>query len=190
MTEQRNLFENRVVEADMILRHVCRRLLGEMVDRLVQHADTPLHETLDTRGIVEAAARRVLWQRPSEERRSISDWPAVEHTLDSLTDQALADDPNDVTDCLSYDDSANIWDSAAAATRGVSEEILCKLARWLDRLHEILLQVSPVAVRILALRLEEYDDREIADRLGLGPRLVRRIRLDAEQNRANEEYEE
>ena len=49
---------------------------------------------------------------------------------------------------------------------------------WLDRFYAAARVVDPQAIEIVGLRLEGFDDREIADRLSLGPRLVRRILRD------------
>lgn len=51
----------------------------------------------------------------------------------------------------------------------------CSTADWLERLHASLSAADSRAAEILALRLAGWTDREIAERLGAGPRLVRRI---------------
>lgn len=46
------------------------------------------------------------------------------------------------------------------------------LVAWLDRLYRAIRGVHPVAIDILALRVEGYVARDIAERLGLGLRQV------------------
>lgn len=46
------------------------------------------------------------------------------------------------------------------------------LATWLDRLYRDMRAVHPAAIDILALRVEGYVPRDIAERLGLGLRQV------------------
>jgi ferredoxin len=53
-----------------------------------------------------------------------------------------------------------------------------RLADWLERFHAECRAVDPRALEIVALRLEGRDLREIAERLGIGPRLVERILAD------------
>jgi hypothetical protein len=52
------------------------------------------------------------------------------------------------------------------------------LATWLDALYETARHTHPRAIDVLALRVEGWDDREIARKLGLGLRLTVRIRID------------
>ena len=52
------------------------------------------------------------------------------------------------------------------------------LATWFQRTHERLRPTHPRAFAIAILRLEGCTDREIAARLDLGPRLVKRIRTE------------
>jgi len=49
---------------------------------------------------------------------------------------------------------------------------------WLLRFYAAARTVDPQAMGIVGLRLDGFDDREIAERLSLGPRLVRQILRD------------
>jgi hypothetical protein len=52
------------------------------------------------------------------------------------------------------------------------------LANWLQHVNLVFQAIHPAAIDILGLRLEGHEDREIAERVGLGLRLVRRILQD------------
>jgi len=60
----------------------------------------------------------------------------------------------------------------------MSEAYVRVLADWTARGHARLKAAHPRAASILLLRLDGHDDREIARRLDLAPRLVARIRRD------------
>jgi hypothetical protein len=67
-------------------------------------------------------------------------------------------------------------DAAAAELLGVPWTAgAATLDAWLDRFYLAARTVDPQAVEILGLRLDGFEDREIAAKLDLGPRLVRRI---------------
>lgn len=64
------------------------------------------------------------------------------------------------------------------ALLGVPASGAADLASWISALHARLRRSHALAFAVAALRLDGLDDALIAARLDLGPRLVRRIRLD------------
>jgi hypothetical protein len=62
------------------------------------------------------------------------------------------------------------------ALLGVASPGVPCFAPWLSHTHARLRDAHPRAAAVAALRLAGFDDRDIAGRLGLGPRLVGRIR--------------
>ena len=67
-------------------------------------------------------------------------------------------------DALASEILGSPWSAGAATLEG-----------WLERFYLAARTVDPQAVEIVGRRFEGFDDREIAGKLGLGPRLVRRI---------------
>jgi hypothetical protein len=56
---------------------------------------------------------------------------------------------------------------------------LVRIVEWIDELCNVLRAIDPTAIEILRLRVEGYEPRDIAGRLGTGVRLVRHVLADA-----------
>ncbi len=135
-------------------------LLREVLALLRHAEDAPLSSGVDAAGIAGLALRR--WPRSVRPGSRVTE--ALAATLHSRLDDAPADGPPAARD-----------PSPAGSAPG-SE--LPDLAAWVSRCHERLRTVHPRAASVVLLRLEGHDDREIARRLDLAPRLVARIRRD------------
>lgn len=130
-------------------REECRTLLQRMLACLRRSRETPLQFEIDAAGIVAAA---------------LADAPA-----------SLAGDESGATTGLNglIEDLLGAEHRASSGRETASKP--ASLAAWLTRLYRSLRAVHPAAIDIVALRLDGYDDRAIAERLRLGPRLVRHI---------------
>jgi hypothetical protein len=176
------------VEADTRLQIACQRLLGELAYGLGLNGDLPLSDCPpDTHQIVQDAVMRMTGQCRIKDGQDTSNWPTIQRVLDKLTEEAMADE---VPDAGWWATGISPWDDESTIVLSFGNEHLPELANWLDRFHDTMNRVSPHAIPIWKLRLDGYADREIADRLGLGPRLVRQVRLDVRQAQARKQQEE
>jgi hypothetical protein len=137
------------------LEETLRPLLQEMLARLRRYRDTPLQDGIDSAGIVQAALRLFSAGPSAAGPGHFPDLKSVQFVLDGLVARALGAGPLD-----------------RAGSNGAG------LAGWLEHLHATLRAVHPAAVEMVGLRVEGCQDREIAERLGLGLRLLKRILRD------------
>lgn len=147
-----------------------RPLLQEMLAGLRRHRDTPLQEGIDSAGIVREALRASLPGTSTQGSSCLADLKVDQSALDGLIAEALRDEA-----AVGSVRSRGRLDRPAGNGAG--------LAGWLEQLHTVLHATHPTAVEIVALRIEDCPDREIAQRLGLGLRLVQRIIQDLRQAR-------
>jgi hypothetical protein len=61
----------------------------------------------------------------------------------------------------------------------------CSMAVWLEQLYQMARNVHPQAIDILALRLQGFGPRDIAEDLDLGQRLVHCVLSDMREDRAH-----
>ncbi len=135
-------------------------LLRKILAFLRRVGETPLQSRIDAVGI----ARAVLEDCPS----SLSG--EVNGVLDDLVLRSLRRPP-----------SVPVEDPEvreAPADVEAEEKAVQALAAWLDRFYVDLRTIDPRTFEIVGLRLDGCTSREIAERLGLGLRLVKRILRD------------
>lgn len=143
-----------------------------MVDCIRSAGHTPLQFRIDSAAIVDAALKRLSNGGLLGGLPEPAEAAAV---LDSLVLDALAETP-ERRDLQSSPPRAG--EPAAEAAGPIDGAAFRALAAWLERLYTGLRGVDPRAVEILGLRIEGLGDREIAEELELGLRLVRRLVLD------------
>jgi hypothetical protein len=143
-------------------------LLQALLAHVRRARQTPLQFGIDSEGIVAAALKDL----GSSEGRSgpWEDGPIVTAALNKLVDRFLQNEPmSSVTEGRSP--------RLKPSTRRDSGDTNAShpLANWLDCLYTTMSDVQPRAIEILGLRVEGFQDRDIAERLGLGLRLVKHI---------------
>jgi hypothetical protein len=122
-------------------------LLQRLLACLRRSRETPLQFEIDSASIVSAA----LADHPSVRSSDAGDAIAA---LNQLVAGLLADDELPVL---------------RSHGRNVS------LARWVDEFYRGMRSVHALAIDIIALRVEGFEPRDIAEKLGLGLRQVRSI---------------
>lgn len=149
-------------------------LFQGMLSHLQRSRETPLQFEIDSRGIVavvlEAFPLDGITGHGTDPR---DEWKAIEAGLDSLAARTLCEEPVD-SGTQDPDPGATpaCSDCNGQGGRG-SPGALCEpFAAWLERYYQIMREVSPHAIDIASLRAEGFRDRDIAERLGLGLRMV------------------
>jgi hypothetical protein len=165
-TEPKNASQAGDRRARRELEEKLQPLLQEMLARLRRYRDMPLQDGIDGAGIVQAALRSLSAGPSAAESSHLPDLGVVKVILDGLIERALGDEGHSQEGERSVP-AAGRLDGAGGNGAG--------LAVWLEHLHAALRGAHPAAVEIVGLRVEGCQDREIAQRLGLGLRLVRRI---------------
>lgn len=135
-------------------------LLRKILAFLRRVGETPLQSRIDAVGI----ARAVLGDCPSRLSGEVNG------VLDDLVLRSLRRPP-----------SVPVEDPEvreAPADVEAEEKAVQALAAWLDRFYVDLRTIDPRTFEIVGLRLDGCTSREIAERLGLGLRLVKRILRD------------
>ena len=132
-------------------------LLRKILAFLRRVGETPLQSRIDAVGI----ARAVLRDCPS----SLSG--EVNGVLDDLVLRSLRRPPS-----VPVEDPGV---KEVPADVEAEERAVQSLAAWLDRFYVDLRTIDPQTFEIVGLRLDGCTSREIAERLGLGLRLVKRI---------------
>lgn len=135
-------------------------LLRKILAFLRRVGETPLQSRIDAVGI----ARAVLGDCPSRLSGEVNG------VLDDIVLRSLRRPPS-----VPVEDPG---DREATADVEVEERAVQSLAAWLDRFYVDLRTIDPRTFEIVGLRLDGCTSREIAERLGLGLRLVKRILRD------------
>jgi hypothetical protein len=154
----------------------CIRLL---MQRLMAEArrlkDTPLQFQIDGPGIVLSVWEDIWPQLAMRDRTLLADGELLCASLDELLAEACAaDDAPAALDDFFPRSRVNSADVEQPANSS-SHNPLPRLAAWFDRGCAAIRFVHPQAIEVMSLRLEGYDARDIAERLGTGARLVRRL---------------
>jgi hypothetical protein len=98
--------------------------------------------------------------------------------LNQLVDQLLDDGQSAPSEyCRAHPLSADLAPPDAPAG---CEEVETALRSWIEGLGGAFREVHPTAIEIVALRRDGFQDRDIAERLKLPLRLVRRIMVDVQ----------
>ena len=147
--------------------------------------DTPLRFGIDSDEIVDAALKSFFIGEATEKAECSHDWEVVRSVFEALLMRALLDEPDcqvgpwhplmDVQSHASH--NAGNGDSRRNGVRD-NKKTQHPLAAWLERFYARMREVHPSAIEIVRLRMEDYTSREVAQRLGIGLRLVQRITED------------
>ncbi len=184
---------NMRAEAELDLEEKLQPLLREILSRARRARETPLQFGLDSAEIVDAAVNDCLAGSADVELSQLQDWEMVEGLFDMLIERALRDEgAHDGTEHRSpLAQQPRLGDSKVSedADELPEEDTQHPLVGWLKRSRALMQRVHPAAIQIVELRVNGYQNREIADQLGLGLRLVKRIvdDLRTSWNRATEE---
>jgi hypothetical protein len=154
-------------------------LLQVLLTLLRRARETPLQFGIDSDGIVTAALREFLSQAPQTRSGPNQNWPLVTAALDRLLVRSLGGNTHQP---FAAPVTKGCRVLSAPDAQSFEEPVPHPLAVWLERLFAILSEIQPRAVEIVALRVEGFEDRDLAERLGLGLRLVRRIVADVRTN--------
>ncbi|MFQ5459984.1 MAG: hypothetical protein ACE5EL_04250 [Anaerolineae bacterium] len=162
--------------------------------RLARH--TPLHFDIPAEAIARAAAADFATETPAAVLESWGDWGAVTAALTDLVWRRIdATSEGDVAPGRRAPATAPPAQTPPAIhpgpTRGVgaapawflAAPVPHPLATWLEEMYEAMRAVDPAAIDIVTLRAQAYGDRDIAGRLDLGLRLLRRVLADLRQCR-------
>lgn len=184
-TELRNAMDNwpdRAGPAQLDLEETFRPLLKELLTQLHRSGDTPLRFGIDSVGIVDATLKEVFSRQTEDEAVSRQDWETVKAAFDGLLERALLDEPElwersnrSPSAEKSYPSGKSGSGVSGSAGTSVNKTAPHPLATWLDHFHALMREVHPSAIEVANLRMEDYTCREVAQQLGLGLRLVRRI---------------
>jgi hypothetical protein len=161
-------------------------LLQALLAQLRRARETPLQFGIDSEGIVDAALKDYFsGARGSSPWR---DWQVQTAMLDTLVAQFLQPEWSSRREEAhsrfgmrqeeSGVDQSLVPSAASVQERGIeiTDAVASHpLAVWLDRFYRVMTGVQPRAIDIVTLRVEGFQDRDIAERLELGLRLVRRI---------------
>lgn len=169
-------------ESDLIQIRLALPLLQQLMAEVRRVRDMPLQFEIDSAAIA-VAVWNEFWPRVDmEERSSLSDGRRLCEALDELIRQAV--DGGDFNDAVgnvrgrSSDDLRFHGRDASPADGNP----LPALAEWFDRLCSSLRIVNVQAIDAVVLRLEGYDVRDVARRLGTGRHLVQRRLAETREN--------
>lgn len=172
------------MRAELYREEKIQPLLREMLSRARRARETPLQFGLDSAEIVDAAVNDFLACSADVELSQLQDWEMVEAVFDMLISRALRDDGahhgtehrSPLTQRPRFGDSTVNEEAKAHADEPPEEEdTQHPLVGWLKRSRALMQRVHPAGIQIVELRVDGYQNREIAERLGLGLRLVNRI---------------
>jgi hypothetical protein len=161
-------------------------LLEALLGELRRARETPLQFGIDSDGIVSVALKVFLAGDAEDGLRARLDWQSATVALDRLVAQFLQPQPVCGRDALDDFESeagtfSRVVGSNAPDPPGGNAPTH-PLAVWLERFYTVMTEVQPRAVEIVTLRVNGFDVRDIAERLGLGLRLVKRIIQDMRTN--------
>jgi hypothetical protein len=153
-----------------------------LADPDAPHQRDPLRFGVEDPGIVDAAVGDFLAGDANVELSRVQDWTVVQVIFDTLIERALRDDethkaPEHRPLRLEQPGSGNGGgnDPSAQTAEPAVQTGQHPLAAWLKRGRVLMQRVHPLAMEIVELRVQGRDNREVADRLGLGLRLVKRL---------------
>jgi hypothetical protein len=161
-------------------------VLKQILTSAQRAPDTPLRFGIDSEEIVAAALKSFSMGEAAEDARCSQDWTIVSSVFESLLKRGLVDEPawraeaeqRPLARQTPVSRHGGNGDAPGNGARSNGRG-LHPLAAWLEQFYGRVRGVHPRAIEIVALRMEEYTSREIAQRLGIGLRLVHRIIEDA-----------
>jgi hypothetical protein len=150
--------------------------------------DTLLQFEIDSRGIVATALENFMQEGNASNRIQWPDGNTLVTALDSLIESALLpEEPDHSIETFSPGAPPPTMQSrdrlSAEAGPPPDQSVSLRLAAWLDSFFTLMRDVDHRALEILSLRLEGFKDRDIAEKLGTGLRLVKQITQDIRTSR-------
>jgi hypothetical protein len=156
-------------------------LLQALLIQLRRSRQTPLQFGIDSEGIADAALLEFFDGVQGDSRQRL-DWQLATGALDGLVAQCLQ------LECSSPGEEALISSGFPNPHSRCEMSALAldatphPLVLWLERFYTVMSEVHPQAIDIVGLRVEGFEDRDIAKRLELGLRLVKGIVRDMHVN--------
>jgi hypothetical protein len=166
------------------LMRLARPLLEQLLARTSRFLETPLQFEIDSAGVAMDVWGSFSADLSAADRHLLSDGAQLRVALDLLIERALEDaDPE--CDILALE-SPHRWQSSSTVRPDVDSTCsalfhspLVYIVEWFDKFCSSLRLTHPRAIEIVRMRVEGYAARDIAGRLGMGVRLVRRLLADA-----------
>lgn len=150
-------------------------LLLEMLAGVRRHRETTLLAGFDSRGIVAAALQSVSLVVPQSALNHLRDMDAVKASLRLVLKHTLQAQ----SECARANPGERHMEPGNAAHAGVArlrdEQVIQWLAVWLEIFCGVMNELHPKAIEVVMLRVEGCDNRQVARRLGLPLRLVKRV---------------
>jgi DNA-directed RNA polymerase specialized sigma24 family protein len=156
-------------------------LLQEMLAGVRRHRETALLAGFDSGGIVTAALHSVSIVAPQTALSQLRDMDAVRASFRLVLEQTLEDQPEHAGERHGARCTTKGNTPSANASKPHDENVVPWLASWLEIFCSVMSEVHPKAIEVVMLRLEGCDNRQVARRLGLPLRLVKRIVHDIQQ---------
>ncbi len=158
--------------ADLGLEEKLQALLQEMLVGVRHHRETTLLAGFDSLGIVVAALRGLSTCDPQTALSHLQDSETLSAVFNLVARQAVEDQPNTNIPLPSLRQSSH---TLATASQQRTEQVTQHLAAWLEQFCLEMNLVHPKSIEVVILRFEGCGNRQIARRLGLTLRLVKRI---------------
>lgn len=150
-------------------------LLQDVLGCLRRRRDTPLQEDDDEGLPMNPATFQALVARHFSQAGPRQFGAAgLPTALDRLVDQSLEENASDLAGESFWTSHAAAEDYTPAATEN-GAAIEPALHAWIESLWNVLREVHPRAIEILALRRNGFDERDVSERLTLPLRLVGQI---------------
>ncbi|MBI2481136.1 MAG: hypothetical protein HYV60_21620 [Planctomycetia bacterium] len=156
-------------------------LLLEMLAGVRRHRETTLLAGFDSGGIATAALHSVSIVVPQTALRHLRDMDAVKTSFRMVLKHTLQDQPEHAHEnrCTRHAERGTV--ASATVSDPQDEQVVRWLAVWLEIFCGVMNGVHPKAIEVVMLRVEGCDNRQVARRLGLPLRLVKRIVHDIRQ---------
>jgi hypothetical protein len=138
-------------------------LLQRMLFLVRRSRETPLQFEIDSHGIAAAALDEFGGGSLFQHGRLAQDLGI----LNELIHQVLGGEDEPPT--------ADVRSTSGPAPFGQCPAGVHSIAAWLEQLYRVTRAIHPQAIDVLALRLQGFEPRDIAERLDLGGKLVQRV---------------
>ena len=175
------------VRLELFLKDRFHPLLQALLVHLRRSRQTPLQFGIDSERIVGAALQEFFAGVADSDSHQWQDWHFATAALDELVAQCLRPQcgghrEGALISC-GFPDPHSGFEmgllASAAMTREcgapTAEATPHSLVLWLERFYTLMSDVQPRAIDIVELRVEGFEDRDIAERLELGVRLVKQV---------------
>jgi len=136
-----------------------------MLEPMRDNDDTLLHFEIDSQAIAKSVWGNFITSLSASEAQHLRDWPSIESALSDLVQQALN----------GHSSSPATADNTGETQLSTIDKNTSSPALWLERLISMMRAINYRTLEILALRIEGFDDRDIAEQLETGLRCIKRI---------------